>query len=254
MRSSRPLPGCPIYDSEKEFGIWNSPLSSPFSTVSSRAWVFEVAGCSRRSPLRCAASSTAGARRRVPAAAAKTVHPAAVTCSRGSGLGWTAKSAGSGWPPRAPNTDASTVTGSSLRIVTRIVRPFHPRDPVDREICGRFIIYFGKRGSRIKTLRGLGKVEERSRVGNFVEEVDVFVRSRRVSELVWRIWVLASFCVIAWKWGCQSLDINRESRYTRYTRIITNCSQGFYRVGQVELETEISSSILVSSEMEEESI
>lgn len=63
------------------------PLSSPFSTVSSRAWVFEVAGCSRRSPLRCAASSTAGARRRVPAAAAKTVHPAAVTCSRGSGLG-----------------------------------------------------------------------------------------------------------------------------------------------------------------------
>ena len=91
------------------------------------------------------------------------------------------------------------MTGSSLRIVTRIVRPFHPRDPVDREIYGRFIVYFGKRGSRIKTLRGLGKVEERSRVGNFVEEVDVFVRSRRVSELVWRIWVLASFRVIAWK-------------------------------------------------------
>lgn len=74
-------------EESKKRGAAHSPLSSPFSTASSRAWASEVAGCSRRSPLRCAASSTAGARRRVPAAVARTVHLAAVTCSRGSGPG-----------------------------------------------------------------------------------------------------------------------------------------------------------------------
>lgn len=45
-----------------------------------------------------------------------------------------------------------------------------------------------------------------------------------------------------------------KSGIALYSLYSDNNQQDFYRVGQVELETEISSSILVSSEMEEESI
>lgn len=101
---------------QRECSLYNyySPLSSPFSSVSSRASVSEVAGCNRRSCHRYAVASTADATERVPVAVAKTEHPAAVTCTRGFDPGWTANSAGSDLPPRAPSIGASTGMANSL--------------------------------------------------------------------------------------------------------------------------------------------
>lgn len=99
-----------------------SPPSFPFSSVSSPASVSEVAGCNRRSCRRSVASSRAGATVGVPVAVVKTEHPAAVTNTRGSDPGWTAKSAGNDSPPRAPSTGASTGTVNFLWTVNFVAR------------------------------------------------------------------------------------------------------------------------------------
>jgi len=65
----------------------NLLLESLFSIVSSRASVFEVAGCNHRQHPRFVVAPREGGRTaRVLAGAAKTGHPAAVTSSQDFGF------------------------------------------------------------------------------------------------------------------------------------------------------------------------